>query len=69
MARVGVYHRTKESVIGGGGRAGVEDFGYVIIVFIWSSFKASWYSESPPPSSHRPSIFCSILSSYFVING
>ena len=35
MARVGVYHRTKESVIGGGGKAGVEDFGYVIIVFIW----------------------------------
>ena len=36
MARVGVYHRTKESVIGGGGggRAGVEDFGYVIIKFV-----------------------------------
>ena len=48
MARVGVYHRTKESVMGGGGRAGVEDFGYVIIVFVWSSLKASWYSESPP---------------------
>ena len=30
MARVGVYHRTKESVIGGGG----EDFGYVIIKFV-----------------------------------
>ena len=35
MARVGVYHRTKESVIGGGGgRARVEDFGYVLIKFV-----------------------------------
>lgn len=34
MARVGVYHRTKESVIGGEGRAGVEDFGYAIIKFV-----------------------------------
>ena len=66
MARVGVYHRTKESVIGGG-RAGVEDFGYVIIVFVWSSLKASWYSESPPPLPLIGHQFSVVYSLYILL--